>query len=107
MHTPTTPTGYEHSYQSYVCRVDDGAPVSLRDDLMAALGEEGIAARQGTHAVHTLDCWARTLELRPQALPHSWAADRRSIALPLFADLTDSEQDRVVETLLRRGAMLI
>jgi dTDP-4-amino-4,6-dideoxygalactose transaminase len=33
-------------------------------------------------------------------LPGAWAADRLSLTLPLYAGMTDEEQDRVVERLI-------
>ena len=67
---------------------------------MQALEEERIATRQGTHAVHALDYYARTFGYRPMDLPGAWAADRLSLTLPLYAGMTDEEQDRVVERLI-------
>ena len=105
--TPAEPAGHRHSYQSYVCRMRiDGAGETAilagharRNAVMAALEDEGIATRQGTHAVHILDYYQRTYGYAPMDLPGAFAADRLSLSLPLFAAMTDAEQDRVVERL--------
>ncbi|HEU4799727.1 MAG TPA: DegT/DnrJ/EryC1/StrS family aminotransferase [Gemmatimonadales bacterium] len=104
---PSQPEGHRHSYQSYVCRLhadgDSEAAIltahDRRNAVMAALEEEGIATRQGTHAVHLLDYYRRTYGHAPMDLPGAFAADRLSLSLPLYASMTDAEQDRVVERL--------
>lgn len=105
---PVEPEGCRHAYQSYVCRlsVDDYSGASIqagnarRNSVMAALETEGIATRQGTHAVHMLDYYRRTFGFTAMDYPASWAADQLSLTLPLYAGMTDAEQDRVVARLL-------
>jgi dTDP-4-amino-4,6-dideoxygalactose transaminase len=104
---PVEPVGHRHSYQSYVCRLrveGTGESAMLaghdrRNAAMAALEDEGIATRQGTHAVHTLGYYSRAYGYAPMDLPGAFAADRLSLSLPLYAGMTDAEQDRVVERL--------
>ena len=93
--TPQQAPDGGHSYQSYVCRVVDGR----RDSLMARLEAEGIATRQGTHAVHTLTHHATLSGLAPEALPAALAADRETLSLPLFPGMTEAQQSRVAEAL--------
>ncbi len=113
--TPAEPEGHRHSYQSYVTRlaVEELTEPAIvagharRNEIMGALEEEGIATRQGTHAVHLLDYYRRTYGYSPMDLPGAFAADRLSLSLPLYAGMTDAEQDRVVERLgyhLKRDA---
>jgi len=105
--TPVEPDGHRHSYQSYVCRIEtDGLSEreirhgnAVRNGVMQALEDERIATRQGTHAVHMLDYYARTYGYRPTDLPGAFAADQLSLTLPLYAGMTDVEQDRVIERL--------
>ena len=111
--TPVEPEGHRHSYQSYVCRVPAGSGASAvesanayRNGVMAALEQDGIATRQGTHAVHMLGYYARTYGFAPNDYPGAYASDQLSLSLPLYAGMTDEEQDRVVERLtthLRSG----
>lgn len=104
---PIEPPGHRHSYQSYVCRIVQEAPGTgaleranaRRNAVMAALEQEGIATRQGTHAVHMLDYYARTYGFGPDDYPGARASDQLSLALPLYAGMTDEEQDRVVDRL--------
>lgn len=106
---PLTPEGYTHGYQSYVCLYTGGETVDpldraqvdrlnrRRNALMAGLELEGIATRQGTHAVHTLGAHRHPDE----AFPVAYAADRLSLALPLFVGMTEAETAQVIEALGR------
>jgi len=102
--TPVEPEGYFHTYQSYVCMLNFNGLSSTeggikRDRLLGILEEKGIATRQGTHASHTLDCYKKLYTIEAEALPNSYACDRLSVTLPLYVQMTDSEQDYVVKQL--------
>lgn len=108
---PRAPEGVTHGYQSYVCLFRPEAPTlgrldtlnARRDALMKRLADEGVSTRQGTHAVHALGLYRERFGLRPEDYPGAWMAERLSIALPLFPDMTEAEQDHVISCL--RGAM--
>lgn len=93
MTCPIEPAGYVHVYQSYVTLVT--SPLS-RDDLASRLAADGVATRQGTHAVHTLGVYATKYGLKPGDFPNALVADRQSLALPLYPQMTDEEQDYVI-----------
>ncbi len=95
---PVVPEGEEHGYQAYVCLYERDD----RDALMAALEAEGIATRPGTHAPVETALYRDRYDLPD--FPNARRAERQSLALPLFAGMTDGEQDRVVDALLRHGA---
>jgi dTDP-4-amino-4,6-dideoxygalactose transaminase len=113
--TPVEPAEHRHSYQSYVCRLEtDGLSEreirhgnAVRNGVMQALEDERIATRQGTHAVHMLGYYARTGGYQPMDLPGAFAADQLSLTLPLYAGMTDDEQDRVVERLTHHLALAL
>ncbi|MCL1864061.1 MAG: DegT/DnrJ/EryC1/StrS aminotransferase family protein [Defluviitaleaceae bacterium] len=104
---PTTPSRQSHTYQSYVCMVDYVAMGCktieegnlLRNKLMAFLEDNGVSTRQGTHAVHMLGYYRNRYGYKPNELPGAYACDKLSIAIPLYADLSTSDQDYVIETL--------
>jgi dTDP-4-amino-4,6-dideoxygalactose transaminase len=106
--TPIEPEGCRHAYQSYVCRLEttDISPRAIhagnarRNAVMAALESEGIATRQGTHAVHMLGYYRQTFGLDAMDFPCAWAADQLSLTLPLYAGMSEADQDRVVERLV-------
>jgi dTDP-4-amino-4,6-dideoxygalactose transaminase len=91
---PSVPTGMTHGWQSFVCRRESG-----RDALMQHLADEGIQTRPGTHAVHALGWYRERMGTRIEDCPNAWAADQTSFAIPLFATMTDAEQDRVIAAL--------
>lgn len=95
----TPPLDPAHTYQSYVCTVDEALAGRSRMQVMEALAAVGIATRPGTHAVHTLSYHAGRLGLTPDALPQSLACAQRSMAIPLHNRLAEADQDRVIEAL--------
>jgi dTDP-4-amino-4,6-dideoxygalactose transaminase len=107
LRTPRRPANGRHGYQAYVCLYAPEPPTVAnaerlhagRNALMSRLEEQGIATRPGTHALHLLGVYRRKYGLEPSGLPGAYLADRVSLALPLFAGLTDAQQDFVVERL--------
>lgn len=105
--TPAVPDDCVHGYQSYVCLFRPERPTlanvdrlhTQRNALMAELEGAGIATRQGTHSPVLAGLYARRYRLKPGDYPNSVLADRLSIALPLYPQMTDDEQDAVVAAL--------
>ncbi len=105
---PYIPENYKHGYQSYVCIFTDGEDISnltkeqidriniKRNIFMEKLEEMTIATRQGTHAVHTLGYYKNKNNFNDEDFLMSYAADRLSIALPLYAGMTNEEFDYVI-----------
>jgi perosamine synthetase len=89
---PPFEPGYgERTWQSYAVTLAADAPVD-RNELMRRLLAEGIPTRRGVMAVHEEDAYAGV----PADLPHTEAASRSSLMLPLFAGMTDEQQDHVI-----------
>jgi len=116
LRTPECPKGSIHSYQSYVClflqkkeslesKHIDLKRVPLlhekRNRVMEQLESNGIAMRQGTHAVHNLGYYRRKYQIKPEDYPKSLIAEKLSITFPLYAQMTDEEQDFVVREIKR------
>jgi len=105
--TPAVPDGYVHGYQSYVCLFcpEEPTPANIealhrqRNRLMIDMEGKGIATRQGTHAPVIVGYYARKYGLRPEAYPNAYMADRISLTLPLYVQMTDEEQETVVREL--------
>lgn len=109
--TPYTPENYKHGYQSYVCLFTDGEDVSSltkeqidrlnikRNIFMDKLEAKKIATRQGTHAVHTLGYYKTKNNFQDDDFLMSYAADRLSIALPLYAGMNAQEFDYVISNI--------
>jgi dTDP-4-amino-4,6-dideoxygalactose transaminase len=67
---------------------------------MERLEKRGVSTRQGTHAVHTLGYYRTRYDLTPDDYINSYGADRLSIALPLYASLSEEEQEYVIEAII-------
>ena len=107
LRTPAVPAYAEHAYQSYVTLFAPERPSldalgdlhAARNRIMRFAADHGVQTRQGTHAVHGLDYYARTFGHAPGDLPRAHMAEQLSITLPLYPQMTDAEQDHVVEVL--------
>jgi perosamine synthetase len=107
--TPAVPKRSVHGYQSYVCLFTPEVPSTKnlqrlhtqRNALMDRMEKEGIATRQGTHAAHLQGFYREKYDIAAADFPNAWIADRLSISLPLFAQMTEEEQDVVVSSLKR------
>ncbi len=96
---PHVPEYCRHTYQSYVVAVKDDCVLS-RNELCAKLQARGIATRQATHAVHLLGYYKSKYGLKPEDFPMAWKADEQSMTLPLYPQMTEAEQDHVIDNLL-------
>ncbi len=107
LRTPHTPDGYLHGYQSYVCLFTPEKPTmenvdrlhEMRNKLMAALEDKGIATRQGTQAIHIQEFYRAKYGYQPADYPQTYIADRLTLTLPLYPQMTPEEQAYVVEHL--------
>ena len=91
---PFEPDDVQRTWQSYAVRLSPGAPVG-RNELMRRLLRDGVPTRRGVMAIHEEPSYAGVAA----ELPHTEAATRESLMLPLFAGLTDEEQDHVIDCL--------
>ena len=64
---------------------------------MDELAAKGIASRRGVMAIH-MEPYYRTM-LPGISLPETEEASQNTLLLPLFAGMTDDEQDQVVAAL--------
>jgi len=79
------------NHQSYCVLLRD--PSISRNDLMAALAARGISSRRGIMAAHLEPAYS---EHPHAALPITEELTHRSIILPLFHQMSDDQQSRVV-----------
>jgi perosamine synthetase len=92
--TPHDPDYAARTWQSYPIRVGPGAPVGA-EELMRRLLRDGIATRRGVMAIHLEEAYAES----GAVLPHTEAAARDVVLLPLFPGLSEEAQDYVVSRL--------
>lgn len=82
------------NYQSFWVWLPEDAPD--RQEVLAGLAERGVSARRGIMASHLEPAY----EGHPGVpLPVTEAFTARTLILPLFHDMTESEQDQVVSAL--------
>ena len=87
-------------FRSYAARVTPDAPVS-RDDLMQKLLDRGISTRRGIMASHREPPYASgNWDSR---LPETNRATDDTIILPLFHQMSEDEQDYIVESIREVG----
>jgi dTDP-4-amino-4,6-dideoxygalactose transaminase len=90
---PIEPVGYHHIYNQYVIRIPD------RDRVRRDLAARGI----GTEVYypvpfHLQECFAG-LGYAPGSFPNAEHAATSSLALPIYAELTEAQQAAVVEAI--------
>ncbi|HVE73180.1 MAG TPA: DegT/DnrJ/EryC1/StrS family aminotransferase [Thermoanaerobaculia bacterium] len=111
LRTPFVPAEMEHGYQAYVTLFAPEEPsirnvASLearRNALMASLETRGIATRQGTHAPVLQTVYRQRFGIDPNQFPNAVIAEKLSLALPLYPQMTDDEQERVIDALREIG----
>jgi perosamine synthetase len=99
VHVPVEPEWARSNWQSYAVRVPSGRQRAV----MQALLDDGISTRRGVMNAHREPAYGGgTWKLPPgQRLDRSEEAHDTAIMLPLFHDLAEADQDRVIDALLR------
>ena len=95
--TPAQPQFAQHSYQSYAIRLRPACCVG-RDDIMRELIESGITCRRGIPPIHLEPLYH---DRARAPLPVTEAVAAESIFLPMYSSLTETEQTRVIDVVLR------
>jgi dTDP-4-amino-4,6-dideoxygalactose transaminase len=83
------------NYQSFWIMLPDGFPFG-RNELLRKLADAGVSARRGIMAAHLEPAYARAPCL---PLPVTERVTASSLILPLFHEMTEKEQDRVVSVI--------
>jgi dTDP-4-amino-4,6-dideoxygalactose transaminase len=86
-----------HTYQSYMIQLAPEIGIN-REQLMQQLLTVGIATRRGVMAIHSEPYYRQRYP--GVRLPVTEAATRQTLLLPIYATMTSSEQEYVVEHLL-------
>jgi perosamine synthetase len=83
------------NYQAFWVLLDDDVAAS-RNDVLAALAAAGVSARRGIMASHSEPAYTG---VRHAPLPVTELLTERSVILPLHHELTEAQQEHVVQTL--------
>jgi len=97
---PTEPTGYRHNFQSYMVRLRENAPLT-RDELMQEVLNRGVASRRGIMAIHREPPYVQ--QNWEPLLPLTSLVTDTALVLPLFYEMSEEEQDYVIECLEQVG----
>ncbi|MEM9383667.1 MAG: DegT/DnrJ/EryC1/StrS family aminotransferase [Pseudomonadota bacterium] len=99
---PVRTPGYRHVFNQYVVRLAAGADdASQRESFKASLRERGIGCEvYYPVALHLQQCFA-PLGYRRGDLPAAEQAADRTLAIPVYSELTDAQQDYVVSGIAR------
>jgi UDP-4-amino-4,6-dideoxy-N-acetyl-beta-L-altrosamine transaminase len=103
----TLPRVRQEAYSAwhlYVIQVKDEAPLD-RARLFAALRQDQIGVNVHYIPVH-LQPYYRQLGFKPGDFPHAEAYYARALSIPLYAGMSDSQQDYVIESLARHCNLL-
>jgi perosamine synthetase len=94
LQAPYDPPYAVRTWQSYCVRLTPQSAIG-RTELMRSLLADGIPTRRGVMAIHQEPAYGGTAG----SLPHTEAATADVIMLPLFPDMTDEQQDYVLDRL--------
>lgn len=96
---PFVPENCYHSWQAYVCRVDQNQLGKKRNEVMEYLYNKGISTRPGTHAIHRLEYYAKKYNVRPETLSIASQLYNTTIALPLHNRMNQDDYQRVIDVI--------
>lgn len=96
---PHVPEGFQHSYQSFVCYVDESKAPPPRDEIMERLYLKGIDTRTGTIAVHLQDYYAKKYNIDADSFFISKDCHLYSLAIPLHNRMSAGDYKYVVSAL--------
>lgn len=96
VHTPAAPGGVEHTYQSYVVRLDDDVD---RDAVIRAMRARDVETTLGTYGMHLQPYFRGRFGIRDAELPETTRAHHQALTLPLYPQLSDGDLDVIARAL--------
>jgi len=84
----------------YALRVREREAGIGRDALIEALAEEGVGASVHFIPLHTMPYYSERYKLLPESFPNALAMYERSLSLPIWQGMSDSQADRVCQAVL-------
>lgn len=89
--------GCTHAWHLYVIRLTSDARMN-RDELIQKLADRKIGTSVHFIPLHRQPYWRDTYRLSPEHFPHAEAAYQSMLTLPLYTKMTDSDQQRVIDS---------
>ena len=95
---PYVPEYANPNYQSYIVRVKEGG-YKIRNHIVSKLIGSGISCKAGVQAIHMEKCYRE--KYKGDRLINTERAFYSTMLLPLYSELKEHEQDKVVRNLRR------
>jgi dTDP-4-amino-4,6-dideoxygalactose transaminase len=97
---PPRPLGANasHAWHLYVVRLADGLRLG-RDEVVQAMYDAGIGCSVHYVPLHQQPYWRDTYHLDASQFPNSQRLYERGFSLPIYTRMTESDQQRVIDTL--------
>jgi dTDP-4-amino-4,6-dideoxygalactose transaminase len=95
---PHSLEGDTHSWHLYAIQLDDTVAVS-REVFVERMFSQGIGCSVHYIPLHLHPYWRDTYKLTPQMFPVSQRIYERTLSLPLYTRLTDTDVERVVRAI--------
>jgi dTDP-4-amino-4,6-dideoxygalactose transaminase len=92
---PAVPDGSDPCWPCFVIALGEGAPLDAHA-FQAHMGERRIASLQGVQLLPELGYYRESSGFREGAFPVAERVAREAVSLPLYPDLTDSQQERII-----------
>lgn len=98
---PKLPThyDYQHAWHLFAPLIKVEHVKLTRDDCMARMKAHDIGVGLHYQAAHLFSFYQKTYGYREGDFPHAEYVSERIMSLPLFPDMTDADQDRVITAL--------
>lgn len=90
-----------HAWHLYVIQLNLEDIKISRDDFINKMSENGIGTSVHFRPLHLHPYWRDRYGLMPEDFPVALDCYKRSVSLPIYSKMTDSEVDRVIETVRR------
>lgn len=93
---PHVPPYASHAYSSYCIRLTAQAAVPA-DELVRRMADRNVSCRRGIQPLHHEPYFAE--KMQGLVLPHTEAAARETLFLPIFPGLSEGQQQQVLAAL--------
>lgn len=92
---PHPQAGDLHAWHLYVLRLDDSAPTG-RDAMIQAMADRDIGCSVHFIPLHLHPYWRDTYHFQPNDFPAAYDNYQRTLSLPLYTKMSDTDQGRVI-----------
>lgn len=96
---PSFPKNGKHAWQAFVTYVEPKLAPMERNKIMERLQSVGVSTRPGTHAVHMLGYYRKTMKTKPEDCPGARDCDANTMAIPLHNRMTKEDYDFVIKSI--------